>query len=176
MRKFKKLSIFVILFLVLSMMFTTVVFATEGVSDGSDVTLNGKQYYQDFLPDNFGERATIALQGTVTGLVMVFAVLALLWGIVTLSKVVFYDLPNKKKERERKKRVSVAAPVAVEEGVSDVFATSETIEETDDGEIAAVITAAIAAMLDSEEYKNEFVGGFRVVSFKRSAKSAWNRK
>ena len=46
----------------------------------------------------------------------------------------------------------------------------------DDGELIAVITAAIAATIESSEYKNEFVGGFRVVSFKRSEKTAWNRK
>ena len=47
---------------------------------------------------SFAERAEYALQGTVTGMLMVFAVLGLLYGIVTLSRVVFYDLPNKKKE------------------------------------------------------------------------------
>ena len=46
----------------------------------------------------------------------------------------------------------------------------------DDGELVAVITAAVAAMIESSEYKNEFAGGFRVVSFKRSEKTAWNRK
>ena len=49
-------------------------------------------------------------------------------------------------------------------------------QASDDGELAAVITAAIAAMIESGDYKNEFVGGFRVVSFKRSTQSAWNRK
>jgi hypothetical protein len=42
--------------------------------------------------------------------------------------------------------------------------------------IVAVITAAIAAMIESGDYGNEFAGGFRVVSFKRSTKGAWNRK
>ena len=46
----------------------------------------------------------------------------------------------------------------------------------DDGELIAVITAAIAAMIESGEYKDQFVGGFRVVSFKRSSSGAWNRK
>ena len=178
MRKFKKLSIFVILFLVISIMFTTVAFAVEGAASAPDTAVSGKQYGQDFLPDSFGERATIALQGTVTGMVMVFAVLALLWGIVALSKVVFYDLPNKKKERERNKRASAKTPAIEEVSSSDPVVAQEVADncDADDGELAAVITAAIAAMLDSEEYKNEFVGGFKVVSFKRSAKSAWNRK
>ena len=49
-------------------------------------------------------------------------------------------------------------------------------EVQDDGELIAVITAAIAAMIESGDYKNEFVGGFRVVSFKRTTSGAWNKK
>ena len=123
----------------------------------------------------FGERFEYALQGTATGMLMVFAVLGLLWGIVTLSKLFLYDLPNKKAEKKKKKRASaltssdvVSAPEIVPEEMSESY--------EDEGEIAAVITAAIAAMIESGDYKNEFAGGFRVVSFKRSSNSAWNRK
>ena len=126
----------------------------------------------------FGERFEYALQGTVTGMLMVFSVLGLLFGIVSLSKVFLYDIPNR--EKNKSKKFNKVAPVVVTEKapapitVSDLAPVAE--ERVDDGELAAVITAAIAAMLDSEEYKNEFVGGFKVVSFKRSAKSAWNKK
>ena len=123
------------------------------------------------------ERAEYALQGTVTGMLMVFAVLGLLYGIVTLSRVVFYDLPNKKKEIKPKKKGKKAIVVEDdEEEISALCDPSVIVPEHDEGELAAVITAAIAAMLDSEEYKNEFVGGFRVVSFKRSTERAWNKK
>ena len=47
----------------------------------------------------FGERFEYAIQGTVTGMLMVFAVLGLLFGIVTLSRVFLYDIPNSKKAR-----------------------------------------------------------------------------
>lgn len=123
----------------------------------------------------FGERFGYAIQGTATGMLMVFAVLSLLWGIVSLSKLFLYDLPNRKAENKKKKRAAALSS-------SDVVSTPESApaEESesyeDDGEIAAVITAAIAAMIDSGDYKNEFAGGFRVVSFKRSSNSAWNRK
>lgn len=123
----------------------------------------------------FGERFEYALQGTATGMLMVFAVLGLLWGIVSLSKLFLYDLPNKKAENKKKKRASALAS-------SDVVSAPEIVPEEmsesyeDEGEIAAVITAAIAAMIESGDYKNEFAGGFRVVSFKRSSNSAWNRK
>ena len=51
----------------------------------------------------FGERFEYALQGTATGMLMIFAVLGLLWGIVSLSKLFLYDLPNKKAENKKKK-------------------------------------------------------------------------
>ena len=124
----------------------------------------------------FGERFEYALQGTATGMLMVFAVLGLLWGIVTLSKLFLYDLPNKKAEKKKKKRASaltssdvVSAPEIVPEEMSESY--------EDEGEIAAVITAAIAAMIESGDYKNEFAGGFRVVSFRRAnGGKAWNSK
>ena len=51
-----------------------------------------------------------------------------------------------------------------------------TVVQTDDGELVAVITAAIAAYRSSEEgLTGEAAGGFRVVSFKRAAGGrAWN--
>ena len=97
--------------------------------------------------------------------------LGLLFGIISLSKVVFYDIPEKKKKNKQKAHapaeVSVATP-------APAAAAAESVQ--DDGELVAVITAAIAAMIESGDYKDEFKGGFRVVSFKRSAQSAWNRK
>ena len=37
-------------------------------------------------------------------------------------------------------------------------------------------SSGIFRMIESGDYKNEFVGGFRVVSFKRSTNGAWNKK
>ena len=126
-------------------------------------------------PESFGDRAEIALQGTVTGMLMVFSVLGLLAVIMTLSKIIFYDIPNKKKEKKKAPAApAVSQPVAAPTPVAPVAPVAN--EVTDDGELAAVITAAIAAMIESGDYKNEFVGGFRVVSFKKSANGAWNRK
>lgn len=124
----------------------------------------------------FAERIEYALQGTVTGMLMVFSVLTLLALIVSISKIVFYTIPQKRAEKKEKARQeALAKNAAPAEPVAPV--TPAPVAETqDDGELAAVITAAIAAMIDSSEYKNEFVGGFRVVSFKRSTQSAWNRK
>lgn len=160
MKTSKKICLFALTTSVLTLISTVVAFAEDKNLDGSELT--------------FAERMSYALQGTVTGMVMVFAVLALLWAVIAISKVIFYDLPKKKanKTTENKSvapsetpKVTVAAPQP-----------AVAVSEADDGELIAVITAAVAAMIESGEYKNEFVGGFRVVSFKRSSGKAWNRK
>ena len=109
---------------------------------------------------------------------MVFAVLTLLCLILYASKLFFYDIPNRKKEKKiAKKDAKVEAGIAEQkEKSASEEPVSATASAQDDGELVAVITAAVAAMIESSEYKNEFVGGFRVVSFKRSEKTAWNRK
>ena len=164
MKLSKKIRLFALLTAIFMMLSTVGVFAAQ-----LDQNMHGKDM-------SFGERAEYALQGTVTGMLMVFAVLGLLYGIVTLSRVVFYDLPNKKKEIKPKKKGKKVVVVEDDEEVSALCDPTVIVPEHDEGELAAVITAAIAAMLDSEEYKNEFVGGFRVVSFKRSTDGAWNKK
>ncbi len=159
MKLFKKISIFASFTLILSLVFSICAFATEV----------GK----DTKPASFNERLEFAVQGTVTGLLMVFAVLTLLTLILYLSKVIFHDIPKKKKEKAQKKLQEQTAVPSDAPAVSDAPQS----ENADDGELAAVITAAIAAMLDSEEYKDEFKGGFRVVSFKRNDNTgAWNKK
>ena len=173
MKNFKKSSIFVILFLVLCMVFSTVAYASGDVSEAPESMSSGKLDQNLSGADmSFGERLEYALQGTVTGLLMVFAVLGLLFGIISLSKVVFYDIPEKKKMKKQKAHT---APAVVAPTPAPAAAAEESAVQ-DDGELIAVITAAVAAMIESGDYKNEFVGGFRVVSFKRSAQSAWNRK
>ena len=136
---------------------------------------------KDLKPESFSERLEYALQGTATGMLMIFSVLALLTIILYISKYVFYDIPNKTREATRpvdeEAKIIAAEPVAA--AVTPATAPAPVSAPSniqDDGELAAVITAAIAAMIESGDYKNEFVGGFRVVSFKRSEKTAWNRK
>ena len=108
------------------------------------------------------------IQVPVVGVLMVFSVLAVLWGVLSVSKVVFYDMPRKRTNQsdtisETKKTPVVAAPV--------VPAAPAVV--TDDAAIVAAITAAIAAMRADEGCSN----GFRVVSFRRADQArAWNRK
>ena len=176
MKNIKRICIFLSFVLVLCSLLSITAFAAEATTGAAD---NGK-LDMDLKPESFEERLEYALQGTATGMLMVFAVLGMLCLILYASKYVFYDIPNKKKERaravEQVASVIEAQPVvAVSKSEPEAVQTAPVVQQ-DDGELAAVITAAIAAMLESEEYKNEFVGGFRVVSFKRTTQGAWNRK
>lgn len=160
MKTSKKICLFALTTSVLTLISTVVAFAEDKGLHGGELT--------------FAERMSYALQGTVTGMVMVFAVLALLWAVVAISKVIFYDLPKKKANKDTENK-SVAPPETPKVTVA-APQPAVAVPEADDGELIAVITAAVAAMIESGEYKNEFVGGFRVVSFKRSSGKAWNRK
>lgn len=99
-----------------------------------------------------GLGSTIAFGGEVVlvGMLTVFAVLGIIWLCLTIFRVVFYDLPNKKSD-DAVAEVKAAPVVAAVEQV-----------ETDDDEIIAVIAAAIAA---AESESNGLK--FRVVSFRR---------
>lgn len=121
--------------------------------------------------ENFGgfmspQRLEIAGQVVLIGMGMVFAVLALLWGVLA----VFGKLMS---SRNRKSEPSVA-PAAVPAPVSDTIRTPDSVkdcpaEESD--ELVAVITAAVAAAIQSDEVlSSRFASGFRVVSFKKSGR------
>ncbi len=185
MKNFKKIAIFVVITLTLCSILSLNAFASaeqtaaetnEQQTDNNEQKDSGK-LDMDLKPSSFSERLEYALQGTVTGMLMVFAVLGLLTVILYISKYIFYDIPNKKKARTRpvEQEASVIAAEPVIPSAAYASAPAQAPVQ-DDGEIAAVITAAIAAMIESGDYKNEFAGGFRVVSFKRSTKTAWNRK
>ena len=177
MKKIVRIGIFAIVCILMLSLISVSVFAQASPDVNTQTT--GENTVSD-TPDRLGEingdipfseRVEYAIQGTVTGMVMVFAVLSLLCIIVSLSKVIIYDIPRKaaeKQKAEQEKQVQVAvqsqqAPVEPEP------------VQTDDGELIAVITAAIAATIESGEYGDEFKSGFRVVSFKRAGKSrSWN--
>jgi sodium pump decarboxylase gamma subunit len=107
-------------------------------------------------------------QMTLLGVGMVFAVLAVLWAILGIFKLVFAPKPKApiipKTESKPKPAVQpVAAPAAVP------------AVQSDDAELVAIITAAVAAYMAEEG--TEYTGGFRVVSFKRvRGGRTWNTK
>ena len=103
-------------------------------------------------------------QMTLLGMGMVFAVLGMLWAVLTVFKLVFVGRdrkPAKTAENER----TAQAPAA---------RSTPQVSVQSDEEIAAVITAAITAYMAEQGVP---ANGFRVVSFKRVQNGrSWNSK
>ena len=96
----------------------------------------------------------------VIGILVVFSVLMILWAILAIFRVVFYDIPNKNK--------GIAKPVKKEKPVKEVKKEVKVeVKEEDDLELIAVITAAIASMTGKS------ANGFKIKSIKRVSK--WNK-
>lgn len=111
------------------------------------------------------EKISTGLTVLALGMVTVFAVLAILWALLALFKVIFY---HEKKPAEAKAPKTAPAPAPAPAPA----ATPE--PEIDNGALIAAITAAIAAYTADDA---SFAGGFRVVSFRRSANaSPWNKR
>lgn len=90
---------------------------------------------------------------TLLGLSIVFSVLIVLMIVLALFKVIFYHEP-------KKQAAAVPAPV------------QETVEEgTDEDELIAVLTAAVAASLNTSTYN------LRIKSYRRTDNKmpAWNK-
>lgn len=118
-----------------------------------------------------GERLGYALRMLIVGLGMVFVVLAILWGVLTVSRFVFYDLPRKKREAEISEHKAEAKTVVA----PAPSAPAPVAAPRSDDALIAVITAAIAAAMAEEGTSP--ATGFRVVSFRRTGGNhAWNRK
>ena len=104
----------------------------------------------EFQLSNLGEAFIFGGAILIIGMLTIFSVLCILWLFLAAFKVVFHDMPKKRAEKK------TLAPVVEAETASE----SKSI---DDGELIAVISAAIAmAENDSSGAK------FRVVSFKRT--------
>lgn len=96
---------------------------------------------------NFSEALGFGGEMLLIGMVAIFAVLGLLWAVLTVFKFVFSPTQNTSK-------VETPAPKVI---------TASPIPSTNDSEIVAVIAAAIA-MAESECGEGM---KFRVVSFRR---------
>ena len=117
---------------------------------------------------------------TLLGMGMIFAVLALLWGILAVFKLIFVGKSPKapKEPRAPKTMVSktASATEAPDDAISAVIAASIQAYQEDEARsntaLVAVLTAAVAAYRAEEGSE----GGFRVVSFKRASGRAWNTR
>ena len=101
----------------------------------------------------FGDQMALGGQVMLLGIGTVFAVLAILWGLVELLHLILSPLSGEKKKKSKE-----PAPAPVEAAPAPVPASAP----ADDLEIIAVITAAVAAASGSSP------SSFRVVSFKRA--------
>jgi len=115
------------------------------------------------------ERLAIGLELLIVGMGTVFAILLILWGVLALFKVVFYDMKNKSEDKPAE--VKEAAPTAT--AAAPVPEPVQPAAQTDDGELIAAITAAVAAYLDAEAQADglpQCDTKFRVVSFRRAGR------
>ena len=97
-----------------------------------------------------------------------WVVFALLWAVLAIFKLVFVGATPKAPKPVKEKPVEQApvqtAPVAAP------------VAQSNDAELVAIITAAVAAYI-AEEGTDAYSGGFRVVSFKRvRGGRTWNTK
>ena len=111
-----------------------------------------------------GEAIKYALEMTLLGMGMIFAVLGVLWGVLAIFKLVF--------ARPKKEKAAPADQAAVAQEP-----TPESLPaETDDGELIALLTAAIVAY-EAEQNPEAPIGNFRVVSYRRAnGGRSWNAK
>ena len=110
------------------------------------------------------ERWAYAGRMTLLGMVMIFAVLGLLWAVLAVFKLVMVG-----------KEAKPAQKNAIAEAIAESASVAEEPEAVDDGELVAVIAAAIAAYRASEGMDAADASAFRVVSFRRAANGrAWN--
>lgn len=99
------------------------------------------------------------LETVLLGMGVIFAVLIILWAVLSVFKLVFYKPSANEKKHYANEKKPEPAPAPVPES-----SAAPTVSEPDDTELVAVITAAIAAMLDAPQTS------FRVVSFRRTAR------
>lgn len=138
----------------------------------NNAILNGARLAVDYTELNqtplfSGERWALAGQMTLLGMVMIFSVLALLWGVL----IIFQKTMGREQSAPKTEEVKVEKPAPVVE-------EAPVVTSGDDEIIAAVIAAAVAAYM-AEEGNTEaaYNGGFRVVSFRRvQGGKAWNSK
>ena len=119
-----------------------------------------------------GEAWLYALEMTLMGLGMIFAVLAILWGVLVIFKLIFAGKSEKPKKENLEKTVKTESPE-----VKVAPAKSAPIPAANgDAELIAILTAAIAAY-EAEQNPNAPALNFRVVSYRRAnGGRSWNAK
>lgn len=107
-----------------------------------------------------GDALSIGGMVALQGMIIVFSVLILLMVVLMLMKVFFYKNPSKQKAKLTEPSEPVTTASALVEK-----------EDIDDGELIAVLTAAVAASLNTSTYN------LKIKSYRRVGNKApvWNR-
>ena len=121
---------------------------------------------------NWGERASTAGVTALLGMVTIFLVLASLWGCIEIMHLLLHR-GDKKEKPVKKQAPSASAPTPAADDASIAAAIAAALAASeDDGAVVAAITAAISAMRAEEGCDT----AFRVVSFKRAARSGARKR
>ena len=106
--------------------------------------------FSNFKFSDLGDALVFGASVLAIGMLTIFAVLCLLWLCLFIFKLLFHDLPKKRSKKKKNAPVIITPEKVVDHSA------------TDEEELVAVITAAIA-MAESDHSGMKF----RVVSFKR---------
>lgn len=124
--------------------------------------------YLNLMSDSlsWGDRLNYMGVGVLMGMVVIFAVLALLWLILEIFGAI---------ARNGQRAADTPAPAPAPE-VTAPAPVPETAPAMSDEEIVAAITAALAVYLEEAKATTPSINGFRVVSFKKVGSAAhWNQ-
>ena len=108
---------------------------------------------------SIGEALKMGGETTVIGLTIVFSVLIILMIVLMLFKVIFYRDPAKQAKK------------AIDTPTEEQSVVSDSADDMDESELIAVLTAAIAASLNTSTYN------LQIKSYRRTDNKmpAWNR-
>ena len=104
----------------------------------------------------------------ITGIVIVFLILAILIFFLWAMGKIFQTIENSKKKKAEENALVIAVAPAVSEAQTD---EAEIYEENDDDEIIAVISAAIAAYGEAEGKQYRICG---IKKREKSQRSGWS--
>ena len=122
------------------------------------------------LSENLGgafstERWAYAGKMALMGMVMIFAVLGLLWAVLTVFKLVMVGRNPKPAE----KSAAPASPVTPAASAAPAAPAAPVSGGLSEAELVAILAAAVAAYRASEGMDETEAGAFRVVSFRRAS-------
>ena len=111
---------------------------------------------------------TLSITILLTGFAVVFAVLLILIGIIKLYGTVIYNIQNKKRIKKASRNADLPKVEREPDEQTGPAAVIEAVDETDDDELIAVISAAVYSMYSSSSVR---IKSIRKSSAQRG--SAW---